>query len=317
VLECTPEEAIQVAQYLADEYFQLGDAMLVINRVTGRAVARFTDHDIWTPAPVPREDGSMAQPLPRLRPDLEGFLVSHYFDQAKDVERLARVQARYPQTLALRDGGDPRLRVITRSGRASMIDDLRTSLPGLLDATKGAAKLFLDHFEVRDTPPKGFMQLPPSVAVARSQQSIGDPLTFSLRHDGLRALAARIGTSWVREIARRVASAAEPRKPINMADLNWKTLEYADFWILPPHAYSTFSPFTDGLLPVENVEPTGLLGHVGAIEIGPEGYSVQAREVFSRWEVEATLSYTLYVDPQQIVGLQVPDLPFEPPTEIV
>ena len=319
VLEATPEEAVQVAQYLADEYFQIGDAVLVIDRMTGRALARFTDDDIWTPAPVPREGGGLAQPLPRLRPDIQGFLVSYYFDQAKDAQTLARVQERYPQTLALRDEGNPRLRAVTRAGRANMTDELRDMLPALLGAVQGAAKAFLDHFEIRDNPHllDGLTAYPMATAVARSQQSIADPLTFNLRHDWVASLAARIGTSWTRNIATRVASMAHPRQFLKAEDICREALEPADFWVVPPHAYTTFMPFTGGLLPVEDIEPTGLVGHVGIIVVSPSGYTVQAREVFSRYEVVATLDYTLYLDPSKLQGLLLPDMTVDAMAEIV
>ena len=45
-LEDTPEQIAQVAQYLADEYSQIGDALLIVSNVTGKAIARITDKDI-------------------------------------------------------------------------------------------------------------------------------------------------------------------------------------------------------------------------------------------------------------------------------
>lgn len=319
-LEADPSEIIPVAQYLADEFFQLGDAVLVIDRQTGRALARITEEDIWQPPDVPREGGTMATPLLRLRPDLQGFLVSHFFDQAKDARTIERVRERYPQTLALRDEGDPRLRAVTRTGRANMVDELRARLPTLLGTMRGASGGFLSHFRITDTAPTGgeFREIPPSRAVARSQQGIIDPLTFNLRHDRLMALGARIGTAWTREIAKRVAACAEPRNQfIRADDLCREVLEPADFWVVPPNAHTTFLPFCPDLLPVEGVEPSGLIGTVGHIVIGSEGYAVQGREYFGRWDVVATLDYTLYLDFSRLVGIHVTDISEEFLAEIV
>src|SRR5262249_48618351 len=52
-LEGSPAEVAEVARFLADEYVQIGDAVLVIDRETGRAIARITDEDMWQPPDVP------------------------------------------------------------------------------------------------------------------------------------------------------------------------------------------------------------------------------------------------------------------------
>ena len=201
-----------------------------------------------------------------------------------------------------------------------MTEELRDQLASILGAVRGSSKAFIDHFEVTDILPRdpALITVPRATAVSRSQQSVIDPLTFNLRHNRVSAHAARIGTAWVRHIAARVASMAQGREIIKTDDLCPEVTAPADFWIVPPHAHTTFMPFVSGLLPVEGVEPTGLIGKVGVIHISPtEGYSVQAREVFGRWEVTATLDYTLYLYADQLFGLVVPDIPIEVMAEIV
>lgn len=316
VLEASPVASMAAAMYLADEFTQLGDLMLVIDPGTGRAIASFTEADLWVPPPVPREGGVMAQPLPRLRPALEGFLISYLFDQARDSQLLARVQASYPGTTALCEDGDPRQRAITRAGRADMVGVLRDRLPTLLEAVQGASRTFLQHFELAARPPMGLTGLPQAVAVATSSQLVVDPLTFNLHHDLLRAQGARIGTQWVRQIAHQLATQGVPsRTVISRQDL---LLGPASFWVIPPDAYQTFASLSiQGILAVEGVLPTGLLGQVGIIVVDPSGYQVQAREVFGRWEIHAQMRYTLYFDSNAVFGLDIQDLPVQTFSEII
>ena len=315
-LEASPEDTMEAAQYLADEYFQIGAACLVIDRSTGRALARFTEDDVWVPT-VSREDGTMVQALPRLDPGLEGFLVMHHYEAARDAQLLAKVRDRYPQLRMELD--NPKLRTLTRSGRVTIIDEVRDRLPTLLGAVQGTARTFLDHFDIVGSPPPAAEdrhRLSRSTAYARSQQAITDPLTFNLQYDRVLALQARIGTAWVRELALKLSNAPS-RRTIRFEDLCEETLEMADFWVIPPDLYTAFLPFVPNLLPVEGVEPMGLIGKVGTLVVYPEGYSIQAREVSARWEISAQLQYEMRVDVAKLYGLSVTDVPVEAIAEIV
>ena len=74
-------EAREAAQYLVDEYHQLGEGVHLVSSATGKVVTTLTEADVWQPAPVPREGGGMATPMPQLRPDLASFLVTWSFDR--------------------------------------------------------------------------------------------------------------------------------------------------------------------------------------------------------------------------------------------
>jgi hypothetical protein len=99
---------VEVAQYLADEYFQLGDAVLICDRTTGKAIARISDADMYQPPDQVRESGNLAKPLPRLNPNLEGFLVSYIFEQERDRQLRADILATLPGTEFLAEHGDPK-----------------------------------------------------------------------------------------------------------------------------------------------------------------------------------------------------------------
>ena len=316
-LEAPTEEVRQATLYLADEFLQMGDTVLLVDRQTGRALARLSDEDFYQPAPVPRESGRMAQPLPRIRPDLEAYMVLAYHDRARDTDLVARIQARYPSALALQVPESRVLRPVTRAGRVNMVEELRGMLPQILEGVRGVAGEFLNHFPTVTEDPPGLVAHPWATAVMRSREHIGDPLAMSLQHDRLRAMAARIGTSWVRDIARQVSRLAAPRQQMGADELSERDFFDHGFWIVPPDAYTTFLPFARHVLPVEGTLPTGLEAPTGHLRIDPESYQLHTREVFSRWELEATCRFQLYFNVAEVRGLHVLDLPDETFSEIV
>lgn len=317
-LEASAEEVREAALYLADEFLQVGDGILMIDRLTGRALARLSDEDFYQPAPVPRESGGMAQPLLRIRPDLEAFMFSAYHDRARDTGLLARVRARYPSALALQVPESRGIRPITRTGRTEIVSEFRERLPLILGDVRGVAGSFLDRFPLVTEEPVGMRALGVATATSLSREHVGDPLTMNLHHDRLQALCARVGTSWVRRMARQVAEHVIPRVRLGVDELPGTYLRDYDFWIVPPEAYSTFLPYARHVLPVEGTLPTGLrLPRSGCIRVDPESYTAQSREVFSRWEVMATVRYQVYISDGDVCGLHVLDLPEETFSELV
>lgn len=309
-------EAIhEAAQYLADEYAQIGNAVLVIDRITGRAITKISDEDIWQPALVPRESGRMAQPLARLRPDLQGFIVSWIFNEHRDEAIRTAIAARLHQTTALAEDGDPRLLPVTRAGRAQIVENLRGMLPEILKNVQGSAKAFLNCFLVRETPPENpsYRALMRCTAHVQSRQGVQDARTFNLRHDRTLALQARIGTGWVREVARTFTLAAHREKAPLVSPEG--TALPQGHWILPPeaqreaHDRSRVNP----LIVVEGALSTLCTsGLLGCIIFHPESYELQAREIHDRWDVAAQVEFTLYanwdfVTPYVIEGI-VPEV---------
>jgi hypothetical protein len=320
-LEATPEEALQAALYLVDEYEQLGDAMLLVSPVSGKAIARVTDADIWQPKSVPRESGTLAKPLPRLRPDLESFLVQWAHDEDREARVVQQSLEGLKQTSLQKAEGDTRLQPLTRDGRAKLAQSLHEALPTLLGTVQGTGRLFLEKFPVVTEPPRfgRATALNTCSGFSRVSSRIPDLKTINLKHDKFVSTGAQIGNGWVRDMAFTLAQAALR----NAAIKGWQKWpeHVSDFefshrgvtlWIGPPDfakALAGVSPVP--CLPVEGVTPTGLMGPAGCLILDNSTYDSRSREVFDRWEVAATVDYTLYVDWSKVVSYEFRGVPTE------
>lgn len=301
-LEGTPEEVREVALYLADEYLQEGDGVLLVSRESGKVMARITEEDVWLPPPVKREDGSLAQPLPRLRPELEGFLVQWVFDRSREEE--------VTRSLVPWAAGTSTAKALTHGGRKDLVDTLRGRLPDLLGGVRGSLRSFLDAFRIvgDDVPVEGLTPLPRLTAVARTKASLADLRATNFRYDVLASQTATIPALWVTEIARAFSMGCPSPRELRATDFDWRLLAEAPYWVasgtVGDLALRTGCPafLTDATTSV------GILRNpVGVIQVHGEGYKIASREVFDRWEVVATLEYTLWVDWSRTIGVRVED----------
>jgi hypothetical protein len=313
------------AAYLADEYLQLGDGMLIISSTTGRAIYKVTEEDIWQPPDVPRESGGMSTPLRRLRPALEGFLVQWVFDEARETNVLRDTYRRLAAK-GTHVEDDPRFLPITKRGRKTIVEDIREQLPSLIpNRVRGNMGAFLARFELRDTDPEESKLTPlvRSIGVASGRSNIADPTTINLNFHQTTAITARIAAQWVAEIARTLSVVAQGR--------NSKKISYLDpvfaiplegysedsFWLASPHQKdvirSQFGPLQQRafIMPVEGGNLTEIEGPAGVIVIHPDSFTIEAREVHDRWDVVATFEYTLWVDWRHVKGMMLTDLPVE------
>ncbi len=313
LLEGSEAEMREVALYLADEYEQVGDAVLIVSTVTGKAIAKITDADIWQPAKVPRHSGNLAKPLPRLRPDLEGFLVQWVFDQDREQRLLATIAEKVPQTALVREEGDRRLQPLTRAGRASLVQELGDALPTILEAVQGASRAFLDRFELRSEPPTSAKLNPllKCTAFGRVVTPIADPKTFNLRYDRLGAMAAQMGTSWVREMARTLALGSSENERVRVT---WP-FDTPGLWVGGPDLAQAFG--LHRALVVDGAPATVVRPEAGVIVIDSASYACRDRELFDRWEVAAAVEYTLYVNWQNVVTFDIEGLPELSVAEVV
>jgi len=316
-LEAPITEVEQAARYLADEYLQVGDGMLIVSTVTGRAIAKITEEDIWTPPPVARSDGRMVESQPRLRPDLAGFLVEWSFNEQRDVQLDAKLANRSNQTALLREDGDSKLRIATREGRRTMVEDVREELPYLLTDKhcKGAVRFFLGHFPQVAVAPEGLTQLLRCKGVARARTAVQDPTTFNLRHDFFTSVCSRLATQWVREIARTFAVAATqavPPRQIVYDQVTRDLDEGVTNWVASPDVARTLQDRTwSYAFPVEGAPTVGLLGPVGALVIDQSSFQCAGREFHDRWEVAASFEYTLWANWSKVRTLEVLGMPLE------
>lgn len=306
------EEAKECVQYLWDEYQQLGQGIHLVSSETGKVVATLSEDDLWQPDPVPREDGSLAMPLPRIRPDLEGMIVSYISDSERERRILSTLARRAGQTDLLREAGDPRLLVATKAGRRQIVQDLaKYDAEFLLGLAGGTSRMFLQHFTLSREAPQDTTGLTPVLchAYTRSVVGVQDQSTVNLRFDRAGALRAAMVQGWVREIARAVARKAHdvlaPSK-VDASSITKEALGGAVTWVSGPSTLRVLAAVEPCLtiLPVDGVEPTGLLGNVGTIVVPPE-FETASLERFDRWETRTALEFTVWVNLDRVRALGV------------
>lgn len=309
-LEAREDDVQQAAEYLVDEYEQIGNACLLISRDTGRAIARVTEEDVWQPPAVPREGGQMAKPLPRLRPEIEGFLVRWQFDRERDRRIHAEMLARSTQTPLLREMGDRRLLPVTAGGRRQVFEQVRGALAGLLWTIGGSAGAFLAKFDLRvDEPPTVYpvQSALSCVGMARTRVPIVDPTTFNLSFDRVGQLQTSIGLAWAKEIAREVSVLAYtgPLTPVRVGDLQPEDVDPTLLWVAGPDEAQALRAVAQAatVFVAEESLPVGLGTSAGAIVIDTSSIKCEEREVFDRWEIAATFEFAVHLDPTRVKPL--------------
>ncbi len=320
-------EIREASRFLADEYRQFGDGMYIISSRTGHVVYKVTEDDLWQPPAVLRESGNLATPAVRLRPELEGFLVQWAFDESRDEELRQEIQATLPTTDFLAETGDPRLLVATRTGRKTIVEEIRQSLPSILEKiVRGDLGRFLSHFDilVEDPTDTSFVPLVRGTAIARDRLGTQDPKTFNTRYDAKTAMLGRIGAQWVGEIARTLSVAAHQRtiSSIRASDINRDPHPYGSTMIMSPQEANWFQKVLPrgfslpGKLLIVGAQLTELWGagedparRAGYIVLHPDGFDLKSREIHERWEIAARCEYTLWVNWQNVTAYELTDLP--------
>ncbi len=303
-LEGEAAELREAALYLSDEFLQDGEGILLVSRETGKVLARITEEDVWQPAPVKREDGTLVKPLPRLRPDLEGFLLQWTFDRSRESDALATLTATQAQTSMAK--------VITHEGRKGIVERLRANADQLLAGVKGNARDFLDAFDadgtggftLEDGPPSWATPLPRATAFVRTSMGLADFKSLNLRFDVLTHQQSVIGTQWVIEMARTLALACPDIRDID--EVTPEDIDEATFWAGPAAVVEECRRQDWPYLALDGDLAVGLRGSVGVLEVHSDTYRVASREVLDRWEVVASVEYTLWVDWSKAVGLRLP-----------
>jgi hypothetical protein len=311
-VDAGPTERYEAARYLVDEFTQVGDALLMVDRETGRAVAQITDDDLYVPAPVPREGGTLAVPLPRLKPEIEGYLVHRRFSEARDEQLLAKMTVRAEKSgLVTTEATQRLLLAVTQQGRKQLVDELRDMLPTLLkDSVSGGVKRFLSAFQITSEAPFGTdMKAGPTKDFYASVRTpIQDPTTFNLRFNRLGIVSRSVANQWAYEIARHIIESVPVTReswPLDKA----QALSPEYVWAAVPDV-AQMIPHIHPMI-VSDL-PAPLLGVVfpaGVLVIDPDSYRCEMREVFDRWEIGALFKGTLWLDESTVQIAEVMDLP--------
>jgi len=309
-------EAYEAALYLADEHAQIEPGVCLVSQDTGKVLIVLRPEDIETPAPVPREGtGRLAQPLPRIRPDIEAFVTSWQFDFQREAAVCSELVARGHQTTFLREAGDPAHLVVTRDGRREIAKRYAGHTPKeLLEALGGASWAFLRHLDLGVLDPE--KARPEGVLVKRARGHILTPVqdirAFNLKYDVPRGLRTSLSNGWVREIAREVArlgSTAWANNEVIKADeLGPEHFgDMALFWITPPELAGRVLQAKPGVS-VLVVEGAPLVGFqqakVGELLL-PDVFDVMSQELFDKWTVTSDLTYALRINTDHLKYIPV------------
>lgn len=310
------QAAFECAQYLFDEFRQLGEGLFVVSTETGRVVATVTEEDFYQPAPVPREDGGMVLPQKRLKPEIEAALYCWVFDRGREQNIISALAARANQTAFLAENGDPRLLVATREGRRHIVREFAKLDPGLLlRSAGGTGGIFLRHFDLVDHEPEpksGFVKLEGS-AFSKTTMGVQDPLTTNLHHNRPASLQGALVQGWLREVAKKLSLAAPNGREVSQRALTKEHLDGISFWIAPPEAvrYLRKANPVIQVMPVEGAGVLGLRdGILGILKVNPE-FAASHREWFDRWEAETRLSYGVWVNWGATLSLNLKDIEHE------
>jgi hypothetical protein len=314
-------EALDAARYLADEWTQLGEGILIVSNETGKVIAKLDEKDLYTPAPVPRESGMMAEPLTRIEPGMEAMIVSWVFEKGREERIEALLAERGHQTALQREEGDRRLWIASRRGRARMAGALADDHPKtLLERAGGTSGGFLKHFDLALNPPEGASQGRKYYLEATMALRVQDPLTSNLQYDRLGAMRGVVAQIWVRELGRMLARDARQPLVWDAGSLTVSQIQTAETWVAAPEVMLRFMAVlseahkTSVILPVNDSGTMGLKGKVGTIVV-PETCTVQNREVFGRWEVYASMKVEVFIDWSKVIPVVVQGI--DPAVQVV
>lgn len=311
-----PDNVKAVATYLADEYMQIGDSILLISSETGRALAKLRDEDFYQPVPVPREGGGMVERNKAVRPEVEAFIVQWTFDRAYEQETERALLAKLPRTQLLREAGDRRVLFSTRKGRHVLAETIRDTLPSILpEHCKGSTRALFKYIQLTKEAPTDprFTCLGQVESRATATYPLQDRKAKNLRHDVLTAILSTTASGWARGIASHILLCSKDI-PAQGAAVSFLQVEtQIGLWVCSPNAamaLATSNPAVD-VLPV-GLSDNFVLGFTepaGYLRIDEESYKIQSREVFDRWEVVTAFTATVWVDWSKARSYELEDVP--------
>jgi len=308
----------EVVSYLSAEYAQCAadDVIILFSTTTGKAVARITENEIYTPKPVPREGGGMASRLPEIRPEVKAYILTHVYETENDQKVLALLQERSVQTELLKLEGDPKLLPYSRDGRRkferALENLLSEALKGGTWSPKGVARKFLDLFTVvahKLDLPKDGKYTPMEVHLeGRFKRNLRDQTASNLKFGGIEPAMLSIFTDWVRNLGSEMLEKATnaPRK-VGMSEL--MGMADQDLFVAQPDIAVGIPFWVLAVFVYGSTNCLALQGPVGFLEVEPETIRVNSSEVHDKWTVFGTVKATLWIDWTRVRVLSVIDVP--------
>lgn len=300
--EAYPHEGLdQVAEYLSDEFEQIGEGVLLISPETGKAVARVSTESLYEAPPVPRESGNMVERGLRIKPDVEAYLAYWSFENSRERDRRREVIARLNQTELQREEGDPRTLVLSKAGRRTISQQVHNSIAATFQNPRGPAKTLLEYFPVgEESFPLSDSCVPIKVLPwSRVRRRVQDQLSVNPKYDALTSTLASVTASWARSILGTLLEEAASRplqEPENLDELLHDRL--GGVWVCEPNLARALMDRGCRVFPVSGppnvvVRLTREAGYLGKFDESKIG--TNHRELHDRWTVESVAEMTLHV----------------------
>lgn len=314
-LEGSEADIRETARYLLDEYRQIGDSVLLISSKTGLPIYKIKEEDIWEPPPVAREsftpEGTslvkQVEQKPRLRPEIESFLVHWEFEREREAELEKELTRKVLQTTALAEVGNPKLLSVTLEGRKRLIDRLREDMADILPkGLLGQSKRFAEYFKFEA--PEGLPHLkafPGFTAYGKTRVLMMDQKSRNLQFDEMAIARVTITNKWVQEIARTISQILPNEFEVSPQDFR----EYAPvghLWVTSePGVESVVSP---NFFPVPGAKTFAIQGGAcGFVHV--RNQEISHRLIHDRWEILGKLEYDLHLRLDAFQPLEFTNLP--------
>jgi hypothetical protein len=310
--EIYPHEEIgEVAEYLADEFEQLGDGILLVSTDTGKAVAKISEDSLYQASSVPRESGTMVERGLMIKPEIEAFLTYWSFENEREKNIRHQVLARLNQTDLQREEGDRRTLVLSKVGRRDIAQAVQDSIGEAFRNSAGKALSLLDYF------PVGGSMTEPCTPIkiilwSRVRRKVQDLLSTNPKYDALTATLAAVTSSWIRSIVSTLLKEATSRKtewPARSLDEALEDHGRGGMWFCEPNLARAL--LDHGCRVFAAPGPSNLAIHLfrqsGYLELDDEKIGTNHREVHDRWTVESAAEIVLhacwdYIDIVPIMG---------------
>lgn len=194
-----------VAWYLAEEFLRADrEQLLLLSPQTGLPLAQLP-RDAFELTP----SGKML----RLKPDIEAALTQKIHQAARETREHELLAKRARRTDFLKTSGDNRLSLVTRSGRAKLIDRLREDLPKILSGP-GVLDDVLERCRIVDKAPGDCTCWVECELDARVAHSVPDFRSLNFRFDFYQGILERVRAQWVRSLVSRLGLAVHDRGPV-------------------------------------------------------------------------------------------------------
>jgi hypothetical protein len=304
----------QVVKYLADEHEQIGGngGIFLLNPTTGHAIARLSPEDFYVPAPVPREDGSIAKRDPQVKPEILALISQHQHDKGRDDILRETMLSRIPNRGFLPEVDKRQTLFVTGKGRKQVAAIIHDRLGGLIDGASGITKSLFDLFPRVLEPPSHDTWECPFEWTSVVKVGVQDPTTQNLKFDLVEGATASITANWARGLgADLLFQARLMEAPV----ANEKDLTQEGLYLCAPETSKRIpgrtlvAGFMEGFC---LYLPSQAVGNLYL-----KDYGTEYREFHGKWLLKCTVEGTLYVDWSRIRALKVEGVDTDPSVELV